>query len=347
MQTRKSEVQVKNEVNTANSTDTKAEQAQKKRESIMRKLKKQEKKLAKINAQLANTSREVTSRNVAVGLIEDTKNSESGSTLAQVLNSEEQDVGVGSNETDVIPSHSKVDESAATHDLISKQESTLASVKEVALNSNTEPLETNATAAESPPSNLEGEPDESIPTSSSSATDSDTDISSSTSSSDESPDEESSRQAMPDLVSPPAAEKQTPICRQFLSTGRCGRQTKPGGCRFRHELPRRKTAPDAAGEQKDACPSGKERRKQNGRHRWTGLYQRVWDTIFAPFVCLYAGGFSMDNSGYRADGFECRCWRTIARRTTCWLWRLLSTWWREAYWMVDGWSLACCHVKLT
>ena len=101
--------------------------------------------------------------------------------------------------------------------------------------------------------------------------DEDDETSSSGSSSDsdnEPPEESSTHRAGPERVPPP--KREMPICRQFLSTGRCSFGGRKGGCRYRHELPKRENGQVRARNNKQTAVKGKEKPKRKG------LYQRVW-----------------------------------------------------------------------
>lgn len=122
------------------------------------------------------------------------------------------------------------------------------------------------------------------------------DLSSSSSSENDQPDEASSTRptAAPDKVPPsqqrpPAPDQPAPLCRQFVRSGHCIRQDKPGGCQYRHELPPRGssnnntlTTPSMKSNGQDTANGGGgggaksvKAKKERARVRKKNLYQRV------------------------------------------------------------------------
>ena len=235
------------------SPEKKAEKARLKRERIMRKMKEQQEKLAKLDAVMANTGGVMSTNDTSLGVkrkrddeipVNDNLNIKEDDAKSHLIISEPHgeitgNLGLDQGTEDV------------HHDLISAADntSTVAVRPEPTspTGSATKPMQM---SGEDPTTSLVSKDGSGKPRSlslstlsslSSSSLDSDDETStsdSSSSSDNDEPDEQSTWYNGPASASaPPEQGKTVEICRRFASTGHCRFDKKSGGCYFRHELP--------------------------------------------------------------------------------------------------------------
>lgn len=289
--------------------DEKAEKAKRKREKIMKKLKEQQEKLQKLDAEMAGSGGSMTNDAGGTGCKrkrgneggDDSKVQHDDKNTSVIKHENTGSPGVqGTDTQNLHVSQGIAGEKAEDVQMKDELEDGLQVSTDQAVNSVSKlASDPNAMRVDNPGlpvhhtneiNSAKSKREDNISSDSSSLDSSDSD---SLSSSSEEPDQHSIRQqSSPAPSSNPKPHPNAPICRQFVRSGHCIRENKPGGCPYRHELPPRKQP------KPKVWQKGPGMKKERHRYRKAGLYQRVrMHVCFPVVICLWELGGHISVSG--------------------------------------------------